>query len=178
MKHLLGAGLLVLALLICLPVPGFSANGKLRFYVDRDNDGGYDAGEAVANGTGVTYIKYNSNTLTWTWTDANGCIDYSGAKKDDKLFCKYLAYAQAAWKGQRGFAGSAFDLYMDSDNVSGDGSVDRRKLSTAEANLVNAGNTAKREKTGEAGPVSNPRQASYACVKCSASSSARPQRSG
>jgi len=134
-------GAVALALLVCLPVPSFSAAGKLRFYVDRDNDGAYDAGEAVANGTGVTYIKYNSNTLTWTWTDANGCIDYSGAKKDDKLFCKYLAYAQAAWKGQRGFAGSAFDLYMDSDNVSGDGGVDRRKLTTAEANLVNAGNT-------------------------------------
>lgn len=119
-----------------------SQAGKLRFYIDKNNNGAYDAGEAVPQNAVVDYVKKNSNSITATWTAADGTINYNGAQAGDTIYCKHLAYTQASPKGNHGTAGNMLELWMDTDSIGGTGNIVRRTLTAAEAQTVNNGGTA------------------------------------
>lgn len=134
---------LVTAVLILSASTPASA-GKLRFYVDRNNSGFYDAnaGEEVAAGTAVYYQMFYFNATFGSTTAPGGTIDLTNAHCGDKVWCRYLIYSQPVAKADTYHAGfSMFDLYATTYSVGGGGEMRLRGLTTSEASTVNGGGT-------------------------------------
>ena len=118
--------------------PADAATGKLRFWVDRDGDSLYDAGEGVASTSVCRNSKYTSSGNT----DSTGSISISGLKRDDTVFCRKLVFSQPATKTQRTSATTnAFDLYLDTDQIDSTGAINPYKISQGEINSYNIGGT-------------------------------------
>ena len=128
---------LAIIIALCQSVQGA---GNIRFYIDKNNNLSYDAGEGY-NGGWVDYKQKNSNSLVSAHLDANGLVGYPNAAAEDKFFCRKLIYSEPAVKGNHATCGGLFDLYLDSDMVSGNGSIFRMVLAANDANWINNGNT-------------------------------------
>lgn len=110
---LIGSFLAILMVIaICQSV---QAAGKLRFFIDKNYNLKYDAGEAY-NGGWVDYKQKNSNSLVSAHLDANGLVTYANANTEDKFFCRTLIYSEPAVKGNHATAGKMFDLYLDTES--------------------------------------------------------------
>lgn len=139
MKRFACAALALALFSVCLPAA--AAAGKLRFYFDKNNNSAFDTGEAVPQNT-VVYFNLAGGTSGSCSTAADGTITpIWTCKSGDKYYCKYLVYSHPANKGERGYAGSMFDLYLDSAAVSSTGDLTQRTLSYSEATTITNGGT-------------------------------------
>ena len=116
------------------------AAGKLRFYIDKNYNMHYDAGEEYAGGW-VDYKQKNSNSITSAHLDANGCLTIANLTSDDKFFCRKTLYSEPAVKGNHATAGNLFDLYLDTDLIASNGDMYRYQPTPGDAASVNNGNT-------------------------------------
>ena len=116
------------------------AAGKLRFFIDKNYNMHYDAGEEF-NGGWVDYKQKNSNSLVSAHLDANGLLTLPNASSDDKFFCRKLLYSEPAVKGNHANAGNMFDLYLDTDLLASDGSIWRWQPTIFDVPTINNGGT-------------------------------------
>lgn len=116
--------------------PGI-APGKLRFYVEKNGQAGYQDGqdEPVTN----EKVYYKIRTTADYTTASDGTVSIDGLKAGDWIFVRHLAYEQDAVKGDRDFAGSMFDLYQDTDSVSGTGELQPYKITNQDIAKINNG---------------------------------------
>ena len=113
------------------------------FFIDKDGNGRYDPGEQVVDKE--VYHKSRTQPLP-TRTDANGHIVIPDLRIGDTLFVRHSPFSMGAviskrplWGTTDEFAGSMFDLYFDTDTVSGTGEIVSKTISAADAEVLNRG---------------------------------------
>ena len=129
---------IMLAGLLCASGPA-SGYGDIRVFFDQNGngvvDGGYGGSELFQTG-----IYYSCRSTTWTgWGyDEDSTCNICGPSRAGDVFYAYrLMYSMPSPRGNRGFAGSMFDLYVDTDVVTATGALSSRTITQAEADSLN-----------------------------------------